>query len=95
MNEAPFQLEMEMPAHSWDEGLELRAQDGSRLKREGSLKEAMPILGYKDPESVRDLIKAGEIPGRKKNPAKSNSPFLVDLLARWEYRQAGLRQACQ
>lgn len=87
-----FQLELGMPVHSWDDCL--LAQDGTKLEREGSIKQAMAILKYKRPEPVQDLIKAGVIRGRKKNPAKINSPYVVDLLECWKYKQNGYRLAC-
>ena len=91
--EQPKQLEL--PLHSWDEGLELKAQDGTKLERWGSAKKAMKILEIKDRATLYSMIKAGEIPARKlRQTANGNSPYRIDLLACWEYKQARLTDAC-
>lgn len=88
-------MQLELPLHAWDEGLELKAQDGSKLERWGSVKQGMKILGYKHKSTFYALIKSGVVPARKKRiTANGNSPYEIDLLATWEYKQAGLQDAC-
>mgnify|MGYP000592646950 CR=1 FL=1 len=92
--EAPEQ--MELPLHAWEEGLELKAQDGTKLERWGSAKQAMKILGIKDRATLYSMIQAGEIPARKlRQTSNGNSPYKIDLLACWEYNQARLGDACE
>lgn len=87
-------VQLELPLHSWDEGTELKAQDGTKLKRWGRAKKAMKILGIKDKATLYSMIKSGEIPARKLRKTRNgNSPYEVDLLACWEYKQCGIAEA--
>lgn len=76
-----------MPLHEWDEGAWLRAKDGSRLRRWGSVREACAILFGCDREHIYFLIETGAVTGRKLKPHRPNSHYRVDLLEVWGERQ--------
>ena len=88
-----LQLEM-LPCRSWSEGRALKSQDGSHLERWGTVTQALKVLGYKDRGTIYVMIKSGEILARKKrHTCRANSPYEVDLLSCWRYRQEGLTAA--
>lgn len=88
---APTDDQLELPLRSWDEGLYLKARDGSRLKRWGSVREACRILFGCDREHIYYLIESGAVEGRKLKPHRPNSHYKVDLLGVWEIREKGRR----
>jgi len=76
--------QLEMPLRSWGERDSLRAQNGTRLKRWGSVKQACAMLWGCGKDKVHSLIEAGEIDGFK--TGARNAPYKVDLLSVWEYK---------
>lgn len=77
-----------VPVSGFDEGTELRAKNGNKLQRWGSAPQAMKILGILHKATLYELIKSGDIPAYKLRKTRNgNSPYKVDLLACWEYRQ--------
>lgn len=78
--------QLELPLHAWDEGMELEARDGSRLRRWGSVGEMSRVLFGLERRACYYLIERGEVVGFKLGKA-SNSHYRVDLVSVWEYRQ--------
>ena len=95
LSDEPFTLESDsMPAEAWDEGLVVASSSGKNLESEGSVKLAMRMLGIKDKSTFYLLIKSGHVIARKKrHTARANSPYVVDLMSVWRYKQEGLRAA--
>lgn len=66
--------------------MELRAKEGKKLKRWGSVKEMSRMLFDLDRDACYRLIIGGDVIGFKRGTAV-NAHYRVDLLSVWEYRQ--------
>jgi len=78
--------QMELPLRAWDEGLELRTQDGTCIKRFGKISEMSRVLFDLDREACYRLIEDGKVDGFKRGEAH-NAHYRVDLLSVWRYRK--------
>jgi hypothetical protein len=68
----------------WDEGATVSTNDGRKLRRWGSVKEAGRMLwGYGD-DTIYQLLHAGTIKGVRR-PGR-NTKWRVDLVSVWEYK---------
>lgn len=74
-----------LPGTAWDEASSVRAQNGNRLRRWGSVAEAGRMLwGYKK-DTIYALIKAGEIKAVKRGNSQTHN-WRVDLVSVWEFK---------
>lgn len=74
--------------------MELKAKNGTKLQRWGSGQQAMKILGIRDKATLYALIKSGDVPAYKvRKTSNGNSPYKVDLLACWEYKQRAIAES--
>ena len=78
------QAELLLPLSFWEEGMELKAQRGNKIKRWGSVAQACVMLDYAK-DSIYGLIEAEEIVGRKRKAGR-NAHWRVDLVSVWEYK---------
>ncbi len=72
---------------SWTADETLRAPNGAKLRRWGSVATACRMLGGCDRHDLYGLIRGGLVKAYKLNVTRTNSHWRVDLLSVWEYKQ--------
>lgn len=76
--------QMNLPALSWDEEASVRSEDGRKLRRWGSVREAQRMLWGVNKHEVYDLLRAGIIRAVRRPGGKTK--WRVDLVSVWEYK---------